>query len=172
MWAERNRADARLLEQGDHAALLATYYDVILARCLARLRNRDDAYEVAHRVILRLAGELRRGSTYAVPFGVVVHKVINWKVVESFAEESSGPLPERWDRGELDSAISEFEGAHDLEQLISDIAPGPTRDVMRLTYLGGLEPDEIATKLGMERNAVYQALHRGHKKIREILLDE
>jgi DNA-directed RNA polymerase specialized sigma24 family protein len=43
---------------------------------------------------------------------------------------------------------------------------------MQLTYLEGLEPDEIAGRLGMERNAVYQALHRGHKKIREILLDE
>ena len=35
-----------------------------------------------------------------------------------------------------------------------------------------IEPDEVAERLGMERNAVYQALHRGHKRIREFLLDD
>ena len=38
MWEERNREDARLLEAGDHATLLATYYPLILGRCRARLR--------------------------------------------------------------------------------------------------------------------------------------
>ena len=87
MWAERNREDARLLAEGDHATLLATYYPVILGRCRARLRSEDDAYEVAHRVIERLARELRSGRMYPVPYSVVVHKVVNWKVVEFF----SGP---------------------------------------------------------------------------------
>jgi hypothetical protein len=44
MWAERNREDARLLAEGDHATLLATYYPVVLGRCRARLRSEDDAY--------------------------------------------------------------------------------------------------------------------------------
>src|SRR5262245_11417130 len=117
MWEERNREDRRLLAQGDHATLLATYYDIVLARCVARLRNRDDAYEVAHRVILRLAAELSRGRKYSVPFGVVVHKVINWKVVEFFAEDDPHQLPEHWDAGEVDEALRDFEGTYDLEVL-------------------------------------------------------
>ena len=61
MWDERNAEDTQLLAAGDHATLLATYYEIILGRCLARLRNEADAYEVAHRVIERLIGELSRG---------------------------------------------------------------------------------------------------------------
>ena len=36
-----------------------------------------------------------------------------------------------------------------------------------LRYVSGLEPDQIATKLGMQRNAVDQALHNAHKKLLE-----
>jgi RNA polymerase sigma factor (sigma-70 family) len=171
MWAERNREDARLLAAGDYATLLATYYDVIVDRCLARLRSRDDAYEVAHMVVERLARELRAGRTYNVPFSVVVHKVINWKVVEFFAQPGAAPLPEDWEAGGLDRALEDFEGTYDLEELFSRLA-GRACEVLELTYLDGLEPDEIAERLGMERNAVYQALHRGHKKLREFLLGD
>ena len=171
MWAERNREDARLLAEGDHATLLATYYPVVLGRCRARLRSEDDAYEVAHRVIERLARELRSGRTYPVPYSVVVHKVINWKVVEFFSDPQPSALPEHWDAGELDRALEDFEGTYDLEELFARV-PGRTREVLELTYLDGLEPDEVAERLGMERNAVYQALHRGHRKIRDFLLDD
>jgi RNA polymerase sigma factor (sigma-70 family) len=175
MWAERNREDARLLAEGDFATLLATYYPVIIGRCRARLRSEDDAYEVAHRVIERLARELRSGRTYPVPYSVVVHKVVNWKVVEFFSDPMPSPLPEPlldyWDAGELDRALEDFEGTYDLEELFARVG-GRTRDVLELTYLDGLEPDEVAERLGIERNAVYQALHRGHRKIRDFLLGD
>jgi DNA-directed RNA polymerase specialized sigma24 family protein len=38
---------------------------------------------------------------------------------------------------------------------------------MRLRYLEGLEIEEIAARLSLSRNAVDQALHRGHKTLRE-----
>ena len=40
---------------------------------------------------------------------------------------------------------------------------------MELRYLERLEIDQIAERLGMKRNAVDQALHRGHRKLRETL---
>ena len=99
MWDERNAEDTRLLAAGDHATLLATYYEIILGRCLARLRNEADAYEVAHRVIERLIGELSRGRTYTVPYSVVVSKVVDWKVVEFFSgERESTKARQRFDR--------------------------------------------------------------------------
>ena len=100
MWDERNAEDTRLLAAGDHATLLATYYEIILGRCLARLRNEADAYEVAHRVIERLIGELARGRSYTVPYSVVVNKVVDWKVVEFFSGERESTLPEDWDAGD------------------------------------------------------------------------
>src|SRR3954463_15384271 len=92
----RDAEDIRLLEVHDHAKLLATYYPVILERCRLRLAD-PDAYEVAHRVIERLLRELAAGKRYSVPFRVVVHKVIDWKLKEFFTRGRVALLPEEWD---------------------------------------------------------------------------
>lgn len=39
--------------------------------------------------------------------------------------------------------------------------------MLELRYREGLEIDEIAERLDMTRNAVDQALHRGHSRLRE-----
>jgi RNA polymerase sigma factor (sigma-70 family) len=170
MWAERNAEDDRLLAAGDHATLLATYYDIIVGRCLARLRNESDAYEVAHRVIERLIGELHRGRTYTVPYSVVVNKVVNWKMVEFFAGDGESPLPEDWDAGDPVDPYAEFEGDFDLEATFAPL-PERTREVLDLYYRRGLEPAQIGETLGMDRNAVYQRLHQGHARLREAFRD-
>lgn len=170
MWDERNAEDTRLLAAGDHATLLATYYEIILGRCLARLRNEADAYEVAHRVIERLIGELSRGRTYAVPYSVVVNKVVDWKVVEFFSGERESTLPENWDAGDPVDPYGEFEQDFDLEALFASL-PERTRRVLELYYRRGLEAEDIGETLGMERNAVYQRLHQGHAKLREAFRD-
>ena len=60
--------------------LVEGYLGVILDRCRLKLRSADDAVDVAHEVVVRLLAELKRGRRYRVPFRVVVHKVIEWKV--------------------------------------------------------------------------------------------
>ena len=171
MWAERNREDARLLADGDLRRFSRRTTRSSSAAAARACAPRTTRYEVAHRVIERLARELRSGRTYPVPYSVVVHKVINWKVVEFFSDPQPSALPEHWDAGELDRALEDFEGTYDLVELFARV-PGRTGDVLELTYLEGLEPDEVAERLEMERNAVYQALHRGHRKIRDFLLDD
>ena len=160
----RDAEDSRLLDAHDHAKLLATYYPVILERCRVRLRD-PDAWEVAHAVVDRLLRELSRGKRYPVPFRVVVHKVIDWKIKEHFAGGSCGTLPEEWDAPGPD-AYAEFEERFDLGRLFARL---PERDgeVMRLRYLDLLEPAEVAALLGISANAVHQALWRGHQALRE-----
>src|SRR5437764_921850 len=51
--SDRDAEDDALLTSGRHAELLAAYYPVILERLRLRL-TRDEAYEVAHRVVERL----------------------------------------------------------------------------------------------------------------------
>lgn len=65
---ERDAEDARMLEDGDIAGLLAGYQDVIVGRCIARLRGDDAAYDVAQDVMHRLLAEFRRGKRYSVPY--------------------------------------------------------------------------------------------------------
>ena len=55
-----------------------------------------------------------------------------------------------------------------LADLIGEL-PGRAREVVELRYLDGLEHDEIAARLGIERNNVDQALHRGHLRLREAI---
>src|SRR5579862_2894745 len=84
----RDAEDVRLLEAGDYRKLVEAYYGVIVQRCQARLRNDHDAFDVASEVIVRLLGELKSGKRYNVPFRVVVHNVIGWKVAEHFGGRS------------------------------------------------------------------------------------
>ena len=59
-----------------------------------------------------------------------------------------------------------FEDDEALADLFAELPEG-SRRVLELRYREGLEIDEIAERLGMTRNAVDQALHRGHSKLRE-----
>ena len=163
----RDAEDTTLLEANEHARLLATYYPVIVERC--RLRFSDpDAYEVAHRIVERLLVELAKGRAYSVPFRVVVHNVTNWKLKEFFTRAEA--VVDADDRdAEGPDPFEEFEQGYDLALMFAGL-PDRVREVMRLRYIEGLEIDQIAERLGIERNAVDQALHRGHTKLRETAL--
>ena len=165
---ERDAEDARLLEDGDIAGLLAVYRDVIHGRCIARLRGDDAAYDVAQDVVLRLLAESRKGKRYTVPYRVVVHKVVDWTLKEHFQGlDTAVPLPDGWEPAVEDSSEGVL-ARYYLVDLFASL-PEQTRKVLELRYLAGLEIDQIATRLGLKRNAVDQALHRGHAKLREVL---
>ena len=165
----RDAEDAHLLERGDHAALIAAYEDVVVQRCLIATRG-NEGYDVAQNVFLRLLQELDRGRRYTVPYRVVVHKVVDWTVKEHFAGRPMDfALPEGWDPvGESDPYAEVDDG--DLDALWADLAEGDRR-VLDLRYVQGLEIDEIAERLGKTRNAVDQALHRAHDKLRTLIAD-
>src|SRR5687768_14096751 len=80
----RDAEDTRLLEAGEIGLLVEGYLGVIYDRCRLKLRSSEHAEDIAHEVVVRLLGELKRGRRYRVPFRVVVHKVIGWKVNEHF----------------------------------------------------------------------------------------
>lgn len=162
----RDAEDKRLLEAGEYAKLVESYYAVIVKRCQARTRGDGEAFDVAADVVIRLLGELKTGKRYAVPFRVVVHKVIGWKLAEHFAgrshdaelgddllgEETNGTNAERY------NVMALLEGL-----------PQREREVAGLRVLGGLDPAAIAVELGISRNNVDQAWHRAKQKLRETL---
>src|SRR5581483_2110397 len=159
---DRDGEDTKLLAAGDHARLLAKYEPVIIGRCIAELRGHADADDVAQDVKLRLWSELARGKAYRVPFRVVVHKVIGWTLGDHFAgRPTHGPLPEGWDPADPDDAYGELLDDDAVAAALDGLPDGKTRQVMELHYRARLEIDQIAERLGMTRNAVDQALHRG-----------
>jgi RNA polymerase sigma-70 factor (ECF subfamily) len=164
----RDAEDRRLLEAGEHKTLLANYVHPVRERCRLRLRDEDAANEAAQRVFLRLREELRRGRTYPVPFRVVVWKVTDWTLRGFYpGAKPDASLPEGWDPAAPD-AFAEWEDRHDVG-LVLDGLPARQREVLWLTYLDGLGPEQVAERLGITRNAVDQALHNGHRRLGELL---
>ena len=166
----RDADDTRLLEEGDIAALLAKYQPVILGRCIARLRGHADADDVAQNVRLRLVAEFRRGKRYGgTPYRVVVHQVIGWTIADYFeGRPTDVPLPDDWNPSEADGEENVISHYY-LEELLAPL-PERARRVLELRYIKGAEIPQIADELGIKRNAVDQALHRGHEALRAVLL--
>jgi RNA polymerase sigma factor (sigma-70 family) len=164
----RDAEDTRLLESGEHKLLLAGYFTPVRDRCFFRLGTRDAGDEAAQQVFLRLLRELQSGKSYPVAFRVVVWMVTEWTLRGFYSRRTEDELPEEWD-AEGPDVYAEWESDYDLAVLFRDL-PRRQRQVLDLRYRVGLTPAEIAAELGIEANAVHQALHNGHRKLEEKLL--
>src|SRR5262245_7134896 len=164
----RDAEDERLLQTGDIDLLLAGWYETIRDTCIARMRGpvgEDVAQAVCERLWRELKAGRHRDGRY--PFRVIVHSVINWVC--------SGWFEPGWRESELfdlDGAGPDMAAAVvsrvTLEQFVATLPPGDG-EVGRLYYVEGLEPGEIAERLGKEPNAVYQAINRNKNKLRQWL---
>jgi RNA polymerase sigma factor (sigma-70 family) len=167
----RDAEDTRLLEAGEHARLLATYFEIIRGRCAAKCKSREDGEECASRVMLRLLNELKAGRRYRVPFRVVVHMVVKW-TVQGFYERrpvQELPLEEVEGDGARDGDLyAAIEAELDAGRLLDGLPPRE-REVAILCWLRGLEIEDVARELGIERNAVDQALHRARRRLRGMM---
>ncbi len=164
----RDAEDKRLLEAKEHTQLLENYVYLVQEWAAVHVRDRQAAAEVVQRVFLRLASELAAGKSYRVPYRVVVWSVVNWTArgYEWTAKEGA-TLPEDWDTAAPDG-YEEWEAEHDLSTWIADL-PDREREVLDLLHREGLSPAQVAERLGIKRNAVDQAAHRGHRKVAEKL---
>ena len=104
----RDAEDQRLLDAGELSLLVESYYGVMLDRCRARVWPEADAIGVAAEAAIRLLSELKRGRRYRVPFRVVVHKVIGWKIKEHFE-------PPKLKESPLDDCLREASTESDAE---------------------------------------------------------
>ena len=162
----RDEEDRRLQEAGEIGRLVESYYGVILDRCRLKLRREDDAIAVAAEVAIRLLAELKRGRRYRVPFRVVVHQVIKWKVKEHFQRRSPQEAAlEEWLHEASTESASELEADAGFEALLDGLTE-LEQQVVRLRYADGLDFQEIARRLGKEPNAVHQIHHRALTKLR------
>ena len=161
--------DSQLLAAEDIGGLLARYEPVIVGRCIAKLRGSLDAEDVAQDVRLRLLDEFRREKRYGgLPYRVVVHQVIGWTIADYFAgRRTDVPLPEGWEPTGGTDPADEVVSRGWVEWVVSQV-DGKDGQIFTMRYRDLLEPAEIAKRLKMLPNAVYQALSRGTAKLREL----
>lgn len=161
----RDAEDTRLLEAGEKGLLVQGYYGVIIDRCRLKVRDPERALDMAHEVVLRLMSELERGRRYRVPFRVVVHKVIEWKVREHFQSVRHDAELEDW----LARASAESDEPLGATGSFEALLEGLTElegTVVRLRYEEDLDVQTIAKRLGKDPNAVHQIHHRALTKLR------
>ena len=162
----RDAEDQRLLDAGEFTLLVESYYGVMLDRCRARVWPEADAIAVAAEVAIRLLSELKRGRRYRVPFRVVVHKVIGWKIQEHFSPAKVKEVElEEWLQEASTESQSELEPDAGFDALLAGLTE-LEQEVLRLRYADDLDFQEIAKKLGKEPNAVHQIHHRALTKLR------
>jgi DNA-directed RNA polymerase specialized sigma24 family protein len=164
----RDAEDRRLLENGEIQLLLSGWVETIRGRCIARMRG-PVGEDVAQAVCERLWRELKAGRHRdgRLPFRVIVHSVITWvcngwnepgwREHELLDVDGAAPDP-------ADTVVADLT----LEQFVATLPPGDG-EVAALYYLDGLEPGDVAERLGKNPNAVYQAISRNKAKLREWL---
>ena len=165
----RDAEDKRLLDNGEIDLLLSGWYEVIVGRCVARMRG-PVGHDVAQFVCERLWRELKAGRHRdgRWPFRVIVHQVIRYACA-GWYEKGWGELELiELDGPTNDSFTGEVELRLTLEVFVASLPPGDG-EVAALWLLEQLEPDQIAQRLGKEPNAVYQARHRIAQRLREWL---
>jgi RNA polymerase sigma factor (sigma-70 family) len=162
----RDAEDRRLLEAGELSLLVESYYGVMLDRCRARVWPEADAIAVAAEVAIRLLSELKRGRRYRVPFRVVVHKVIGWKIQEHFSPAKVKEVElEEWLQEASTESQSEVEPDGGFDALLEGLTE-LEQEVLRLRYADDLDFRDIGKRLDKEPNAVHQIHHRALTKLR------
>ena len=160
--------DAKFIAAGAYGELLASYFPRIFQILRLKRMSRDDAEEVRQRVVEHLLVELRDGKKYTTPFRVVVHQRTKWKRFDFFAEKKRQPGELAEDPAEEGpDALADAESEIAFEHLIAGLPPRE-RQVVELRWGHGLEAQEIGEMLGIEANAVHQALFRAHAKLRKV----
>lgn len=162
----RDAEDTRLLEAGEYSALVESYYGVMLDRARLKLRSEAEQTAVAAEAAIRLLSELERGRRYRVPFRVVVHQVIGWKIREHFARGQVQEVElEEWLAAASVDSARELEDASSFESWLEGLSE-LEQTVVRLHYVDCLDFKEIAARLGKEPNAVHQIHFRALSKLR------
>ena len=101
-----------------------------------------------------------------MPFRVVVHKVIGWKIKEYFAPAKAQEVElDAWLKEASTDSESELVADSGFESLLEELT-GLEQEVMRMRYADDLDFPEIATKLDKEPNAIHQIHHRALTKLR------
>lgn len=159
------------------------YNDELFRHCALRLSDRERALEITQEAFVRAWQYIERGEEvremrpflYRTLRNLIIDEYRKTKSVSlegMMTEESESVeylLPTD-DTNTLEAAVTRYEGVKALERLQE--LPEPYKDVLLLRYVDGLSPGEIAKEIGESENAVSVRIHRGLKKLKELLEPE
>jgi len=159
-----------------------SFSDELFRHASMRMKDRDRALELTQECFMKVweyaqnGGEIRelRPFLYRTLRHLIIDEYRRKKpvsleqMVEGEGDERSVEdlLPQD-ESNTLEAAIERFEGKRALAALQE--LPDPYREALSLRYIDGLSPREIGDIVGETENSVSVRIHRGLKKLKELL---
>ena len=167
------RDQVRRTARGDElagAAIFDEYYPRIYRFALARLRDHSAAEDIASETFARVLRSLddfkwRGGGFEAWLFRIAGHLVVDHARAGRWVRTVEDVTIEGIDTATPEAAFVATETAGELSVLMEQLPPDQ-REVLRLRFMEGLDPGEIARVIGRKANAVRQLQFRALSNLR------
>lgn len=157
------------------------YNDELFRHCMLRVSDRERALELTQECFVRAWQYVARGETIEQmrPF---LYRTLRHLIIDEYRKRKSVSLEAMLEGGEetsvetlmpadesntLEAAIERFDGKRALAAL--EQLPDLYREALQLRYVEGLTPTEIASIIEETENVVSVRVHRGLKKLKELL---
>tara|TARA_B100001179_G_scaffold233172_1_gene229879 strand:- start:403 stop:930 length:528 start_codon:yes stop_codon:yes gene_type:complete len=150
------------------------YSDDIFRFCMVKVRNRDVALDITQDTFMKFweyiikdtVIENERPLLYRIANNYVIDRYRKKKdvLVENFTDPDYHQL---FEHDEVSRAINKIDGKQAL--LLLDELPETMREIINLRFVHDFSISEIADVLDIEANTASVNLHRGLKKLRELI---
>ena len=167
--------------QKDFQNAFEAYNDELFRHASMRLKDRDRALELTQECFMKVWEYAQKGEhirelrpfLYRTLRHLIIDEYRRKKPVsleamaEGFEDKNTEMLLPPDESNTLEAAIERFDGKRALAALQE--LPDTYRETLSLRYIEGLSPGEIGTIVGESENAVSVRIHRGLKKLKELL---
>lgn len=157
------------------------YSDELFRHCSMRIADRERALELTQEAFLRSWDYAQRGGEEIREWRPFLYRTLRHLIIDEYRKRKSSSLEAMAEAGDaspedllppdesntLERAVERFEGKRALAAL--EQLPDIYREALSLRYVEGMTPQEIAHILEESENVVSVRIHRGLKKLRDIL---
>ncbi len=166
-------------------AAFERYSDELFRHAFLRLSNRERAVELTQETFLKAWGHLRRGEEIR-QYRPFLYRILHNLIIDEYRRHTAVSLDalledentrDGVEGGLLKDDTADLEAAmirHDAHHALATLKKLPPlyRDTLIMRYIDGLSIQEIADACKESENAVSVRLHRGLRKLRDILEKE
>ena len=157
-----------------------SYSDELFRHASMRLSDRDRALELTQECFMKVFEYAKKEQVRELrPF---LYRTLRHLIIDEYRRKKSVSLEAMAEKSEdmnvedflpsddsnsLEAAIERFDGKRAMDAL--QTLPDTYREVISLRYVEGLSPGEIGDIVGESENTVSVRIHRGLRKLKEIL---
>jgi len=176
----RQRTDEN---QGSHEerflAAFEEYSDALFRHAFLRVSDREQAIDLVHDTFTKAWSFIRNGHEVDAyrPF---LYKILNNKIIDTYRRRKESSLDAMMEGEGVDESAFDDLSEDSTERIAATIdgrqavalietLPDEFREVLILRFIDGLGPKEISALIEESENVVSVRIHRGLKRLRDII---